>query len=186
MMQPNMQMETNQNLGEAPTMVPNMVGQDMSMMAPNPTGPQPMEQADITIVGSKTKDGDYSCLIYTMISGAFCIFPLCFMYCMWWKKIVSAMYELTPETYWDIGVFLERNPTVTNLNLTVADNAFDAEKAIILYESLSKSRVTGFTFVNIGLACNNRANEADDFLTNIVPIKSLNMSTTLKWGDMVA
>jgi hypothetical protein len=187
MMQQNMQMQTNQNLGQASTMVPNMVGQDMmGMMAQNPTGPQPMQQANITIIGSKIKAGNLCCAISTIISGAFCIFPLCFMCCMWWKKIVSAIYELTPETYRDIGVFLERNPTVTNLNLTVADNAFDAEKARILYESLSRSRVTGLTFVNIALPCNNRVNEADDFLTNIVPIKSLNMSTSLKWGDMIA
>lgn len=167
-------------------MMPNMMGQDMSMIPPNPTGPQPMQQADITIVGGKTKSGDLSCLFATIMCGACCIFPLCFMCCMWWKKIVSPVYQLAPEAYRDIGVFLERNPTVTNLNLTVADNSFNAEKAGILYESLSRSRVTGLTFVNIGLACNNQANEADDFLTNVVPLKSLSMSTNLRWGDMIA
>lgn len=145
-----------------------------------------MQQVDITIVGNKTKPGNIGCAISTLMVGVFCCFPLCFMCCMWWKKIVAAFYELTLEAYRDIGVFLERNQSATNLNLTVADNAFNAEKARVLYESLSRSRLTGFTFVNVALACNNRGNEADDFLSNIVPLKSLNIAMSLKWGDMMA
>ena len=40
------------------------------------------------------------------------------------------------------------------LNLTVVDNTFNAEKARVLYESLSGSSLTGFTFKNVALACN--------------------------------
>lgn len=165
--------------------MPGMMGPQMGMVPLVSTGPQSMQQANITVIGNKTKTGNTCCIVSTMMAGFFCIFPLFFMCCMWWKKIASALYELTPEAYHDIGVFLERNPTVTNLTLTVADNNFNAEKARILYESLSKSRLTGFTFVNMALACNNEGNEADDFPANVAPLKSLTISTSLKWGDMI-
>lgn len=183
----NMAMPANQSFVEANSIMSTMPGQGMMGMMPlNPTGPLPMQQADITIVGNKTKPGNVGCIFSTIMAGACCCFPFCFMCCMWWKKIVAAMYELTPEAYRDIGAFLDKNQTITNLNLTVADNGFNAEKARILYDSLSRSRVTGFTFVNIALACNNRGSEADDFLANVVPFKSINMATSLKWGDMMA
>jgi hypothetical protein len=183
----NMVMPANQNFVETNSIMPTMADQGMmGMISQNPPVSPPMQQADITIVGNKTKPGNQGCIFSTIMAGMCCCFPLCFMCCMWWKKIVAAMYELTPEAYRDIGVFLDRNQTVTNLNLTVADNSFNAEKARILYDSLSRSRVTGFTFVNIALACNNRGNEADDFRANVVPFKSINMATSLKWGDMMA
>ena len=47
---------------------------------------------------------------------------------MWWKEIVYPMYELSPQAYRDVGSFIERNPSANNLNLTVVDNAFNAEK----------------------------------------------------------
>lgn len=127
MMQQNLNMvPTNQNLVENSVM-PVMEGQGMmGMMPQNPTGPPQMQQADITIVGNKTKPGNSACIFSTLMAGLCCCFPFCFMCCTWWKKMVAALYELTPEAYRDIGVFLDRNQTVTNLNLTVADNAFNA------------------------------------------------------------
>jgi hypothetical protein len=188
MMQQNTVMQTDQNINGYNTMMPGMMGAQMIGMMPSiPTiDSQQMQQANITVIGSKTKPFNACCMISTLITGAFCILPLCFMCCMWWKKIAYAMYELTPEAYRDIGVFLERNPTVTNLNLTVADNSFNAEKAQILYESLSKSKLTGFTFINMALACNNQGNEADDFVANVMTLKSLSIPTNFKWGDMIA
>ena len=47
---------------------------------------------------------------------------------------------------------------MNNINFTVADNSFNAEKARILYEALSTSRITGLTFVNLVLACNHNFN----------------------------
>lgn len=86
----------------------------------------PMQQANITIVGAKTKPGNQCCIVCTLVSGAFCIFPLCFMCCAWWKNIAFPMYELSVEAYREIAQFILRNPTLNNLNLSVADNAFNA------------------------------------------------------------
>jgi hypothetical protein len=45
-----------------------------------------------------------------------------------------------------------------HLSITVADNAFNAEKARILYDSLSRSRIGGFEFINRALDCNGQFN----------------------------
>jgi len=96
--------------------------------------PQPVTQANLTIIGSKTATTNTCCAISTLISGMCCIFPLCFMCCGWWKKIVNAKYEINTETYRSLSRILN-NPMspVTNLNLTIVDNAFNFEKARILY-----------------------------------------------------
>lgn len=117
----------------------------------------PVQQANITLVGNKTKSSNICCFMMTFMF--FClIFPLFFMCCEWWKKIVSPIYELTAQAYQSIGDFLRVNPTVTNLNLTVVDNAFSPEKARILAAALGGSRVTGITFVNAAIALNGSQN----------------------------
>jgi len=40
-------------------------------------------------------------------------------------------------------------PNMRNITLTVHDNTFDAEKATILYNSIVRSQIKGFTFINI-------------------------------------
>ncbi len=74
---------------------------------------------------------------------------------------------------------------MTNLNLTIVDNAFGGPKARALHDVLSRSRITGFTFNNRALECNGQYNEADDFRTNMAGIKSLGISTSITWGDMI-
>jgi hypothetical protein len=130
-------------------MQPNMMMNDM----PSQSNGQ-IQQANITIIGSKTKPGNCCCLISTIIAGSCLIFPLCFMCCTWWQKIVNPTYELTTEAYRDVGRFIELSPSINNLNLVVGDNAFNAEKARILFEMLSRSRITGFTFRNLVIECN--------------------------------
>lgn len=93
---------------------------------------------------------------------------------------------MTAEAYRDVGRFIDRFPTITDLELRVVDNTFDSEKARILYEILSRSRITSFDFINLAIAVNERSNEADDFLINIAPIKSLNFPTNLTWELMHA
>lgn len=155
-----------------PMMVPAPVDQMQMQMMPGsettgfpnvpPVAPEvnmqaPIQQANITLVGNKTKSSNIGCFILTFMF--FClIFPLCFMCCEWWKKMVSPLYELTAQAYQSIGDFLRANPTVTNLNLTVVDNAFSAEKARILAAALGGSRVTGITFVNAAIALNSSQN----------------------------
>lgn len=116
--------------------------------------PQTFTEAYIAVAGAKTSPGDLCCAILTIMLGVFCIFPLCFMCCMWWKKMVSPLYTLAPEFYRAVGTFLSRERQCKMLNLTVYDNNFSAEKARILYESLAMSSLTGFTFANGALPCN--------------------------------
>lgn len=85
-----------------------------------------IQQANITLVGNKTKPGDMCCFMITIMFASCLIFPLCFMCCTWWKKIVYPMYELTAQAYNSLGNFLLRHPTINNLNLTVVDNGFNA------------------------------------------------------------
>jgi hypothetical protein len=150
------------------------------------SGP-PIYQATVTIVGNKTSATNNCCLCMTICFGAFLIFPLCFMCCGWWKKMVLPKYEINAETYRALGRIIASPATaITNLTLTVVDNAFNAEKARILYEVVSQSRLTGFTFNNLALACNYQASEADDFVQNMSAMKSLTQITSsCIWDDMI-
>lgn len=91
-----------------------------------------LSQLNITAVGAKTRAGNTCCLVLTMIFGCL-IFPLCFMCCAWWKKIVYPIYEINIEFYRSIGRFLRQNPQCNNITLTVADSGFDRNKARALY-----------------------------------------------------
>ena len=71
----------------------------MSLIPPMPisnmaqgTGQSLVYQANITIVGNKTSSRNSCCFCATYCLGSFLIFPLCFMCCMWWKKIVYPRY----------------------------------------------------------------------------------------------
>jgi len=67
----------------------------------------------------------------------------------------------------------------------VADNAFNAEKASILYDGLIGSQVGAFNFINMALDCNYKQSEADNFMTNVACLKDLGQTkTSLTWGEM--
>ena len=146
-------------------------------MFPTIVGPQVITQANITVAGNQTSEGNDCCFILTFFLGVILILPFCFMCCMWWKKIVYPKYEMTVQFYRTIGVFLRKERQCILLNLTVVDNAFNAEKAKVLFESLSGTSLTGFTFKNIALACNYNESEADSFITNMTPLKGLPFPT---------
>lgn len=61
---------------------------------------------------------------------------------------------MNPEIYRSIGNFLNSAPTVNNLTLEVVDNAFNAEKAMILRQCLEGRSMVGFTFINHAVAIN--------------------------------
>ena len=56
---------------------------------------QVITQANITVAGRQTSMGSLCCALLTVILGVCLIFPLCFMCCMWWRKIVYPKYEMT-------------------------------------------------------------------------------------------
>jgi hypothetical protein len=155
-----------------------------SMMAPQ-GNEHLIQQANITLVGTKSKPGNVWCYMFTILCAGFLIFPLCFICCMWWKKIVYPAYELSNEAYQTIANFIARAQNVTNLNLIVVDNAFGGQKARVVHDILTRSHIKGFTFNNRALRCNGQYNEADDFQTNMAGIKSLGIGTSIMWGDMI-
>ena len=144
----------------------------------------PVQQANITLVGNKSKSSNVCCVIVTLMF--FClIFPILLTCCDWWKKIVSPFYELTTQAYQSIADFIRVNLTITNINLTVIDNAFSAEKASILAVALGNSRITGITFVNGAIALNGNQKELDNFASNVQPIKSLSLISSITWGEVI-
>jgi hypothetical protein len=91
MMGQNMMMQMNNPQQDNSFLGQEMMQVNMMNMTPQQTS-VPIQQGNITIIGSKTKATDNCCAIATQITGAFFIFPLLFMCCMWWKKMVSPIY----------------------------------------------------------------------------------------------
>ena len=138
----------------------------------------------MTTVGQKTEQRNDCIRITTVLLGMCLIFPLFFTCCMWWKKLVYPKYEVIEEVYRAIWRFCSRSPHCTVINLSVADNAFNGEKARMIYEGLSSSSVRTFNFTNMALACNYRENEIDNFQMNVAPCKQLDhITSTFTWGD---
>lgn len=104
-----------------------------SMMAPTMSNSQTVVQANITVAGSKISEGSACCYLTTILLASFIIIPIFFICCMWWKKIVYPRYEISAEFYRVIGTFLRRENQCRMLNLTVVDNAFNAERARLLH-----------------------------------------------------
>lgn len=170
-------------MGGVPPMIPGVIPMQ-SMIAPQ-SNELTIQQANITLVGTKTKPGNTCCYVLTVIFGSLLIFPLCFLCCIWWRKIVFPTYELSQDAYQAFGNFLSRAQNITNLSFSVVYNAFGSQKAKILHEAVARSRLKAFTFVNRSLNCNGQYNQADDFKTNMAGIKSLSISTNIRWGDTV-
>jgi hypothetical protein len=136
----------------AQTQIENFQMTEQEHMAQN--GGVRIFQANLTIAGNKMKPSNECCFCITMILGALLIIPMFLLCCMWWKKIVYPEYVLSDQIYRSLGQIINRSTAVTNVTLTVVDNAFNAEKARILYDLLLHSNVKGFTFVNRALDCN--------------------------------
>lgn len=103
---------------------------------------------------------------------------------MWWKRIVFPSYELTADAYHAVATFISKTPSMTTLDLTVTDNSFNAQKAAILHEALSRSQIQTFLFTNRVLNCNGKDDEASNFRQNMASVKALTMKTSIVWADM--
>ena len=118
-------------------------------------------------------------MVVTTVCGSFFIFPLCFMYCGWWKKTVNPGYSVPLSTYQKLEALIF-DPLLRSLTLVVCDSTFDQTKARLLHDMLSKSNIKGFTFTK--LAPNNNFNNSEwsDFKDNMKPIKTLPMLSDIK------
>ena len=87
-------------MGVDPHSMMNPYPQQQGLMAQmtQPQQPQPQQmpttfnQVDITVVGTKVSAYNSCCYMLTVCLGAFLIFPLCFMCCDWWNKLVYPKY----------------------------------------------------------------------------------------------
>ena len=48
------------------------------------------------------------------------------MCCNWWKKMVAPLYEISPETYNNLGRFIVNHPYIKTVSLKIVDNNFNS------------------------------------------------------------
>ena len=114
------------------------------------------------MTGVEIKEMSMMSYMCTLIWGSLIILPLFFMCCGWWKRCTYAVYDI-PETIYNSLGNLTRSGSLKNLSLTVVDNCFTANKANILYNLLSNSSLTGFTFIHGATAFDFNNNEFSNF-----------------------
>jgi len=137
---------------------------------------------NVVTVGEKIP-GNAVCLFITMFFAAILIFPICFMFCDWWKQIVYPFYTVSLDFYRGLGTFLRRVPSCQSLMVKICDSNFNAEKGQLLYEALMGSQVKNVTFVNLASGINCMEEEHDNFKMNVSRIKELPMTSILTWSD---
>jgi hypothetical protein len=125
-----------------------------------------------------------ACYWLTLITGFIFIFPLFCMDCTWWQKLVYPKYEVSLELYHSLIRFIRNCHSCRLLNLKVCDNAFNNEKARILFDGLQGTQLTAFAFENVAGNFNYAGSESDDFMVNAGLLRQLPMTVTMKWGDM--
>jgi hypothetical protein len=85
----------------------------------------PVTQATIMVTGTQIKEMNVGCLTCTIIAGSFCIFPLCFMCCNWWKKMVNPAFDVPVRTYQSLQTLINCSE-LKSITLVVTDNLFGA------------------------------------------------------------
>jgi len=58
-----------------------------------------IRDAQIKITGNQVKAENNCCLIATLITGVCLILPFCLICCDWWKRMVSAAYDIPISVY---------------------------------------------------------------------------------------
>lgn len=123
-----------QNMNLDPNMMnPNMMAQPQMMMpqpmmmAPPPAMviPTTFSSVNVGVIGNKINSYNTLCYILTVFFAACLIFPLCFMYCMWWKNLVYPRYEVSQDFYRSVNRFIKTNPSLIALVISVCDNCFN-------------------------------------------------------------
>lgn len=107
------------------------------------------------------------------------------MCCGWWKRCTYPAFDVPTTTYESLRKLLQGS-SVRNLTLTVVDNCFDAQKANILYEIVSQSRLGGFTFINMAGDYDFVGDGNSRFIQYMRPIKQLpKVISEIRWGTEI-
>ncbi len=130
-----------QNMNLDPNMMnPNMMAQPQMMMpqpmmmAPPPAMviPTTFSSVNVGVIGNKINSYNTLCYILTIFFAACLIFPLCFMYCMWWKNLVYPRYEVSQDFYRSVNRFIKNQPPLKSLGNNVSHKLLKQNKAPIL------------------------------------------------------
>lgn len=89
----------------------------------------------INITGTMIKTNNMCCFWQTIIWGSIFLFPLFFICCDWWKKIVNKIYLVENSGYEGIAQLII-NSRAEDVYLMVQDNLFSSSKAEILIKAL--------------------------------------------------
>ena len=142
-----------------------------------------LSNVDVNVTGNKVQNFSKGCYICTAIIGVLLIFPLCFLFCDWWKRCVYNIYSVPVEVYSSLSKIF-KGKSLLKVSLTVIDNSYDEKKTNILYSGLRGSSVRDFTLINLAGDFDYKSTEHSKFdkLTKI--FKTLpNMKTTIRWDE---
>ena len=137
--------------------------------------------ANITVTGIQIKPSDMCCYCCTIIWGSIVLFPLCFICCGWWKKIVYPAFDIPVSVYSSLHKLI-RAPNLRNLTLNVVDNCLDAEKLSMLYNMVSVSALRGLTFINSAGNYDFKGKEHSNFEMNVLQFRQLQgLMCDIRW-----
>lgn len=159
----------------------NPIGLQTRIDSMTPEEMSSIREATIMCTGTEIKTMNLCCFLFTVLCGGFLIFPLCFMCCDWWKKMVYPAHDIPIVAYQSLGRLIS-SPYLMNITINVVDSRFGAEKCQLLYSALSRSQVKGFQFTNGAGFYDYENDESSRFLERMRPIKSLPMQSEIKWG----
>ena len=119
-----------------------------------------------SVIGMQIKSMKIIGLVCTIIWGSIFIIPLIFLCMDWWKKCIYAAFTVPVSTYIKLDKIFNA-PNINNITLSVTDNTFNEEKAMIIYNLIAESRIKGFTFVNYAGMYDYNDREYSDFKKNM-------------------
>ena len=114
--------------------------------------------------------------------GSIFLFPLFFICCDWWKKIINKLYSVEMSGY-EGAAQLILNSRADDVYLMVQDNLFNESKAQVLIKALERSAVRNFVFNNVAVGFNSDGYNFSDFDIYMRPIKSLGMRSDISWAS---
>ena len=107
----------------------------------------------IHLIGLPTKGYNQCCFWTTIFFGRILIFPLTFICCDWWKKLVQKSFAVDVSGYEAMAELLKKS-RADDVYLMVQDNFFNEYKAKIIISALRDSSVKNFVFSNTAMEFN--------------------------------
>ena len=89
----------------------------------------------ISVSGTQVQSMNMASYLCTIIWGSIIIFPLFFLCMGWWKRCTYPAFTIDSQIYQSLSR-LTKSSSLKNITLRVMDNAFDREKANILYNCI--------------------------------------------------